>query len=119
MQKHVHESSKTKLSSISTQESLPQFSDMPFFSISCKTGNLKTLLLHGGEDSEFKSAMRKRIMNYLNISETDYFMVFTANRTSAFKLVADCYNFQKSRKLLTVHDHESEAVEAMISSSEK
>lgn len=102
-----------------TQESLPQFSDMPFFSISCKTGNLKTLLLHGGKDSEFESAMRKRIMNYLNISENDYFMVFTANRTSAFKLVADCYNFQKSRKLLTVYDHESEAVEAMISSSEK
>jgi len=102
-----------------TEESLPQFSDMPFFSISCKTGNLKTLLLHGGKDSEFESAMRKRIMNYLNISENDYFMVFTANRTSAFKLVADCYNFQKSRKLLSVYDHESEAVEAMVSSSAK
>ncbi|XP_045817281.1 molybdenum cofactor sulfurase-like [Trifolium pratense] len=116
MQKHVHhnddDASKTK-------HSLPQFTDIPFFSISCKTGNLKTLLLHGGQDSEFESAMRKRIMNYLNISENDYFMIFTANRTSAFKLVADCYQFQKSRKLLTVYDHESEAVEAMISSSEK
>ncbi|CAL5185103.1 unnamed protein product [Lathyrus oleraceus] len=122
MQHHVHDSSKTELSvHQKTQDYLPRFTDMhmPFFSISCKTGFLKTLLLHGGKDSEFESAMRKRIMNYLNISENDYFMVFTANRTSAFKLVADCYNFQKSRKLLTVYDHESEAIEAMISSSEK
>jgi selenocysteine lyase/cysteine desulfurase len=46
-------------------------------------------------------------------------MVFTANRTSAFKLVADSYPFQSCKKLLTVYDYESEAVEAMISSSEK
>ncbi|KAK2367094.1 molybdenum cofactor sulfurase [Trifolium repens] len=118
MQKHVHVHDDDDVTS-KTKHSLPQFTDIPFFSISCKTGNLKTLLLHGGQDSEFESAMRKRIMNYLNISENDYFMVFTANRTSAFKLVADCYQFQKSRKLLTVYDHESEAVEAMISSSEK
>jgi selenocysteine lyase/cysteine desulfurase len=121
MQKHVHVHDDDDDDDVSskTKHSLPQFTDIPFFSISCKTGNLKTLLLHGGQDSEFESAMRKRIMNYLNISENDYFMVFTANRTSAFKLVADCYQFQKSRKLLTVYDHESEAVEAMISSSEK
>ncbi|XP_004513691.1 uncharacterized protein [Cicer arietinum] len=123
--KHIHDviyTSKTKLSSKTypqTQQSLPQFSDMPFFSISSKNGNLKTLLLHGGKDSEFESSMRKRIMSFLNISEADYFMVFTANRTSAFKLVADCYQFTTSRKLLTVYDHESQAVEAMISSSEK
>ncbi|WJX71534.1 hypothetical protein P8452_55518 [Trifolium repens] len=118
MQKHVHVHDDDDVTS-KTKHSLPQFTDIPFFSISCKTGNLKTLLLHGGQDSEFESAMRKRIMDYLNISENDYFMVFTANRTSAFKLVADCYQFQKSKKLLTVYDHESEAVEAMISSSEK
>lgn len=119
-QYHVHDSSKTELSvHQKTQDYSPPFTDMPFFSISCKTGFLKTLLLHGGKDSEFESAMRKRIMNYLNISENDYYMVFTANRTSAFKLVADCYQFQKSRKLLTVYDHESEAIEAMIGSSEK
>jgi selenocysteine lyase/cysteine desulfurase len=122
MQKHVHvhddDDDDYDVTS-KNKHSLPQFTDIPFFSISCKTGNLKTLLLHGGQDSEFESAMRKRIMNYLNISENDYFMVFTANRTSAFKLVADCYQFQKSKKLLTVYDHESEAVEAMISSSEK
>ncbi|KAL5173015.1 Aspartyl protease family protein [Glycine soja] len=66
----------------------------------------------------FESAMRRRIMKFLNISDNDY-MVFTANRTSAFKLVADSYPFQSSKKLLTVYDYENEAVEAMISCSEK
>ncbi|KAK2404694.1 molybdenum cofactor sulfurase [Trifolium repens] len=122
-QRQQHDSSKTQLSS-SPSTSTPfqspqQYSDIPFFSISYKTGNLKTLLLHGGKESEFESAMRRRIMKFLNISENDYFMVFTANRTSAFKLVADSYPFQSCKKLLTVYDYESEAVEAMISSSEK
>jgi len=121
-QRQQHDASKTRFSSPSTStpfQSLQQYSDIPFFSISYKTGNLKTLLLHGGKESEFESAMRKRIMKFLNISENDYFMVFTANRTSAFKLVADSYPFQSSKKLLTVYDYESEAVEAMISTSEK
>ncbi|KHN15687.1 Molybdenum cofactor sulfurase [Glycine soja] len=117
---HHHDTSKTQLASSSTPPSPPQYSDnIPFFSISYKTGNLKTLLLHGGQESEFESAMRRRIMKFLNISDNDYFMVFTANRTSAFKLVADSYPFQSSKKLLTVYDYESEAVEAMISCSER
>lgn len=121
-QRQQHDASKTQFSSPSTStpfQSPQQYSDIPFFSISYKTGNLKTLLLHGGKESEFESAMRKRIMKFLNISENDYFMVFTANRTSAFKLVADSYPFQSCKKLLTVYDYESEAVEAMISTSEK
>ena len=119
---HHHDTSGTQVASSSTPlppQSPSQYSDIPFFSISSKTGNLKTLLLHGGQESEFESAMRRRIMSFLNISENDYFMVFTANRTSAFKLVADSYPFQSSKKLLTVYDYESEAVEAMISCSEK
>ncbi|OIW12499.1 hypothetical protein TanjilG_04663 [Lupinus angustifolius] len=112
--------SKTQIASSSTPPQSPsQYSDIPFFSISYKTGNLKTLLLHGGHESKFEAAMRRRIMKFLNISEKDYFMVFTANRTAAFKLVADSYPFQSSKKLLTVYDYESEAVEAMISYSEK
>ncbi|XP_057423013.1 uncharacterized protein LOC130716961 [Lotus japonicus] len=124
-QRHQHhEASKIQLASSSStpQTQTPQspnFSDIPFFSISYKTGNLKTLLLHGGQESEFESAMRRRIMGFLNISESDYFMVFTANRTSAFKHVADSYPFQSCKKLLTVYDYESEAVEAMTSCSEK
>ncbi|KAJ4847129.1 hypothetical protein Tsubulata_047397 [Turnera subulata] len=92
---------------------------IPFFSVSYKTGNLRTQLLHGGQESGLESAMKKRIMKFLNISENDYCMVFTANRTSAFKLLAESYPFQSSRKLLTVYDYESEAVEAMVTSSEK
>lgn len=57
-------------------------------------------------------------MGFLNISENDYSMVFTANRTSAFKLLAESYPFQ-SRRLLTVYDYQSEAVEAMTNSSAK
>ncbi|XP_050220741.1 uncharacterized protein LOC126671084 [Mercurialis annua] len=91
----------------------------PFFSVSYKTGNLKTQLLHGGQESELESAMKKRIMSLLKISENEYCMVFTANRTSAFKLVAESYPFRSSQKLLTVYDYESEAVETMISCSEK
>lgn len=81
--------------------------------------NLKSQLLHGGEGSELESAIKKRIMGFLNISENDYCMVFTSNKSSAFKLVAESYPFQSSRKLLTVYDYKSEAVETMVSTSEK
>ncbi|MBA0857440.1 hypothetical protein Goshw_012510 [Gossypium schwendimanii] len=100
-------------------ESPPPVLDIPFFGVSYKPGNLKTQLLHGGVASEFESVIRKRIMSFLNVSENDYSMVFTANKTSAFKLVAESYPFQSNRKLLTVYDYESEAIEAMSNSSEK
>lgn len=87
--------------------------------MSYKTGNLKTQLLHGGQESGLESAMKKRIMDFLNISENDYSMVFTANRTSAFKLLAESYPFKSVKNLVTVYDYESEAVEAMIRTSEK
>ncbi|XP_030533285.1 uncharacterized protein LOC115742899 isoform X1 [Rhodamnia argentea] len=93
--------------------------DFPFFSLSYKTGSLKTRLLLGGGESQLESLMKKRIMGFLNISQSDYCMVFTANRTSAFKLLAESYPFPSSRKLLTVYDYESEAVEAMVNSSAK
>ncbi|KAI4340849.1 hypothetical protein MLD38_025649 [Melastoma candidum] len=97
--------------------------DFPFFSLSYKTGSLKTQLLLGGGTADgranLETSMRKRIMEFLHISESEYAMVFTANRTSAFKLLAEAYPFQTSRKLLTVYDYESEAVDAMINSSEK
>ncbi|XP_054803390.1 molybdenum cofactor sulfurase [Prosopis cineraria] len=113
-----HDTLKTQIASSSIPQ-VPQYSEAPFFSISYKTGNLKTLLLHGGQESEFETTMRKKIMGFLNISDNDYFMVFTANRTAAFKLVAESYPFQSNRKLLTVYDYESEAVETMISCSER
>ncbi|GFY84344.1 pyridoxal phosphate (PLP)-dependent transferases superfamily protein [Actinidia rufa] len=97
----------------------PECSDFPYFGISHKSANLKSQLLHGGQGSELEFTIKKKIMNFLNISENDYCMVFTANRSSAFKLLAESYPFQASRKLLTVYDYESEAVEAMINASEK
>jgi selenocysteine lyase/cysteine desulfurase len=121
-QQQNQDPSRNEIASSSTTTpppSPPRKSHFPFFSISFKTGSLKTQLLHGGGHSEFESAMKKRIMGFLNISENDYCMVFTANRTSAFKLLAESYPFQSSRKLLTVYDYQSEAVEAMTNSSEK
>ncbi|XVE64146.1 hypothetical protein DITRI_Ditri07aG0078300 [Diplodiscus trichospermus] len=100
-------------------QSPPPILHIPFFGVSCKTGNLKTHLLHGGPASELESAIRKRIMTFLHISENDYSMVFTANKTSAFKLLAESYPFQSNTKLLTVYDYESEATEAMTYCSEK
>ncbi|XP_022851994.1 uncharacterized protein LOC111373657 [Olea europaea var. sylvestris] len=94
-------------------------SDCPVFGISYKSVNLRSQLLHGGDGCKLESAIKKRIMDFLKISQNDYSMVFTANRTSAFKLVAESYPFQSSRKLLTVYDHESEAIETMINTSEK
>ncbi|XP_022738007.1 uncharacterized protein LOC111290794 [Durio zibethinus] len=91
----------------------------PFFYISYKSVNLNSQLLYGGEETEFQSDIRKRIMAFMNISEADYTMVITANQSSAFKLLAESYPFQSSQNLLTVYDYQSEAVEVMIESSKK
>nr|KYP67243.1 Molybdenum cofactor sulfurase [Cajanus cajan] len=53
-------------------------------------------------------------MAFTNISEDDYTLVFIANDVSAFKLVADSFQFQPHGELLTVYDHKSEAVDTMI-----
>lgn len=97
----------------------PQVLDIPFFGLSYKTGNLKTQLLHGRQDSGLESTMRKKIMSFLNISENDYCMVFTANKTSAFKLLSESYPFQSNKRLLTVYDYKSDAVDSMINCSAK
>ncbi|KAJ8536733.1 hypothetical protein K7X08_035134 [Anisodus acutangulus] len=91
----------------------------PFFDISCKSVNLKSELLHGGRGSQLEFSIKKKIMNFLNMSSNEYSMVFTANRSSAFKLIAESYPFKTSRRLLTVYDHESEALETIVNTSEK
>ncbi|CAA2980006.1 molybdenum cofactor sulfurase-like [Olea europaea subsp. europaea] len=108
----------TEIASSSTSNP-PRPSDSPFFDISYKSVNLNSFLLYGGQESEFESSMRKRIMKFMNVSEEDYYMVFTANQSSAFKLLADSYPFQSNKDLLTVYDYENEAVQVMIESSEK
>ncbi|MED6198737.1 hypothetical protein PIB30_069411 [Stylosanthes scabra] len=92
----------------------PSASEPPFFDISHKPVNLHTQMLHGGQESELESRIRERIMAFMNISEADYTMVFIANEVSAFKLVAESFQFQSNGELLTVYDHRSEALEAMI-----
>ncbi|GJS95012.1 molybdenum cofactor sulfurase [Tanacetum coccineum] len=93
--------------------------DFPFFSTTYKSVNLKSHLLHGGEGSEFESSIRLRIMEFMNVSSNEYCMVFTCNKSSAFKIVSEGYPFATSPKLLTVYDYKSEAVDTMVSASEK
>lgn len=109
--------SQSQVPSTSPQPSQPP--EFPLFGISFKPVSLKSQLLHGGGGSELESAVKKRIMEFLNISENDYAMVFTVNRSAAFKLVAESYPYQSGRKLVTVYDHESEALASMISTSGK
>lgn len=103
----------------SSSSSPPQNSDSTCFSAAYKSVNLKSQLLHGGQGSDLESTIKKRIMDFLNVSQNDYSMVFTANKSSAFKLLAESYPFQSSKKLLTVYDYESEALQTMVHTSEK
>ncbi|RDX88331.1 Molybdenum cofactor sulfurase 3, partial [Mucuna pruriens] len=86
----------------------------PFFAVSYKPTTLNSQILYGSQESELESKIRKRIMAFMNISEVDYTLVFIANEVSAFKLVADSFQFQPDGELLTVYDHKSEAVDVMI-----
>ncbi|KAF6149295.1 hypothetical protein GIB67_026151 [Kingdonia uniflora] len=97
----------------------PRNLEFPAFDIRYKSVSLSSEVLYGGQESELESGMKKRIMDFLHISPTDYAMVFTVNRTSAFKLLSESYPFQSNKKLLTVYDYKSEAVEAMINNSQK
>lgn len=107
------------LSIPSSSSSPPQNSDSSCFNAAYKSVNLKSQLLHGGQGSDLESIIKKRIMDFLNVSQNDYSMVFTANKSSAFKLLAESYPFQSSKKLLTVYDYESEALQTMVNTSEK
>ncbi|KAK7389229.1 hypothetical protein VNO78_24065 [Psophocarpus tetragonolobus] len=110
----------TSVASSSSSSSLPHFtSDASFFDISYKSVNLQSQVLYGGHESELESIVRKRIMSFMNVSEAEYTLVFIANEVSAFKIVADSFQFQPNRQLLTVYDHSSEALDVMIESCKK
>ncbi|XP_051115531.1 uncharacterized protein LOC127240741 [Andrographis paniculata] len=92
----------------------------PFFDISYSSENLNSYLINRScQESEFQRLVRKRIMRYMNVFEEDYWLVFTANQSTAFKLLADAYPFHSNQELLTMYDYENEAVQAMIESSKK
>ncbi|XP_054823901.1 uncharacterized protein LOC129321933 [Prosopis cineraria] len=81
------------------------------FSLSEITANLSNHALYGGaEKGTVEHDIKTRIMDYLNIPENEYGLVFTVSRGSAFKLLAESYPFQTNKKLLTMFDHESQSV---------
>ncbi|KAL8556961.1 hypothetical protein ACS0TY_004438 [Phlomoides rotata] len=85
-----------------------------FFDVSYTSVKLNSYLLYGNQESQFQTWMKKRIMRYMNVFEEDYSSVFTANQSSAFKILADSFPFSSHPNLLTVYDYENDAVELMI-----
>ncbi|CAJ2679515.1 unnamed protein product [Trifolium pratense] len=84
------------------------------FSLSEITANLSNHALYGGaEKGTVEHDIKTRIMDYLNIPESEYGLVFTVSRGSAFKLLAESYPFQTNKKLLTMFDHDSQSVNWM------
>ncbi|XP_024978586.1 uncharacterized protein LOC112515865 [Cynara cardunculus var. scolymus] len=76
-------------------------------------------LYGGGEIGTVEHDIKIRIMDYLNIPESEYGLVFTVSRGSAFKLLAESYPFSKNKKLLTMFDHESQSVNWMAQSAKE
>ncbi|KAL2321659.1 hypothetical protein Fmac_026038 [Flemingia macrophylla] len=108
------------IASCSSSSSLPNLtSEASFFDVSYKSVSLQSQVLYGGHDSELESRIRKRIMSFMNVSEAEYTLVFIANEVSAYKIVADSFQFQSNGQLLTVYDHSSEALDVMIESCNK
>lgn len=88
--------------------------------LSCKTvSSGEEMLSFSSQESRFQSRMRKRIMGFMNLEESEYHMILTQDRCSAFKIVAELYSFKTNPNLLTVYNYEDEAVEEMIKISEK
>ncbi|XP_059644869.1 uncharacterized protein LOC132286535 [Cornus florida] len=84
------------------------------FSLSEITANLSNHALYGGaEKGTVEHDIKTRIMDYLNIPENEYGLVFTVSRGSAFKLLAESYPFHTNKRLLTMFDHESQSVNWM------
>ncbi|CAK7339454.1 unnamed protein product [Dovyalis caffra] len=90
------------------------------FSLSEITANLSNHALYGGaEKGTVEHDIKTRIMDYLNIPEHEYGLVFTVSRGSAFKLLAESYPFHTNKKLLTMFDYESQSVNWMGQSAKE
>ncbi|KAH7524008.1 uncharacterized protein LOC107420352 [Ziziphus jujuba] len=97
-----------------------QYWESSAFTLSEITANLSNHALYGGaEKGTAEHDIKSRIMDYLNIPENEYGLVFTVSRGSAFKLLAESYPFQTNRKLLTMFDHESQSVNWMAQSAKE
>uniref|UniRef100_A0ACD5Y212 Uncharacterized protein n=1 Tax=Avena sativa TaxID=4498 RepID=A0ACD5Y212_AVESA len=105
----------------------------PFFDITYRSASLRSQVQQCGDGPAAAAtaaggvgaAVKRRIMASLKIPEDEYTMVCTANRTSAFRLLAESYSFTPGggggsrKKLLAVYDYESEAVGAMAESARR
>ncbi|CAN0864354.1 Molybdenum cofactor sulfurase [Linum grandiflorum] len=90
------------------------------FSLSEITANFSNHALYGGaEKGTLEHDIKTRIMDYLNIPENEYGLVFTVSRGSAFRLLAESYPFHTNKKLLTMFDYESQSVNWMAQSAKE
>ncbi|GJT03201.1 pyridoxal phosphate-dependent transferase [Tanacetum coccineum] len=84
------------------------------FNLTEITANLTNHALYGGASKgTMEHDIKTRIMDYMNIPENEYEIVFTVSRGYAFKLLAESYPFHTNKKLLTMIDHESQSVNWM------
>lgn len=103
--------SKTQLSSWNLQPHS--------FALSCNRIKLNSQIFYEERETVAPSVFEKKIMSFLKISESEYIMVSSANRTSSFKMLAESYPFHTHKNLLTLYDHESEAVSLMMQAGKK
>ncbi|KAL8266232.1 hypothetical protein R6Q59_003576 [Mikania micrantha] len=84
------------------------------FNLSEITANLTNHVVSGGAiNGTMEHDIKIRILDYMNIPDNEYELVFTVSRGSAFKLLAESYPFHVNKKLLTMFDHESQSVNWM------
>ncbi|XP_076929054.1 uncharacterized protein LOC143593251 [Bidens hawaiensis] len=84
------------------------------FHLSEITANLINYAHAGGAvKGTVEHDIKTRILEYMNISEDEYEVVFTVSRGTAFKLLAESYPFQVKKNLLTMFDHESQSINWM------
>ncbi|KAH7431126.1 hypothetical protein KP509_08G030900 [Ceratopteris richardii] len=74
--------------------------------------NLATHAMYSEEGST-ENFFRKRVLQYLNLDENNYYIVFTANALCAFKLLGTSYPFHTEQNLLLAYDHKCENVDSL------
>ncbi|KAJ7570974.1 hypothetical protein O6H91_01G143200 [Diphasiastrum complanatum] len=85
------------------------------FRLSFISANLHDHALYGtAAEGTVEYDLRKRILEYLNVREDEYSMVFTASHASAFKLLGEAFAFTSCPRLLSVYDHENESLNRLI-----
>ncbi|XP_057841640.1 uncharacterized protein LOC131051241 isoform X1 [Cryptomeria japonica] len=90
------------------------------FNISYTKANLSSQARYGApEKGSLEDEIKNRIFSFMNIMESNYSLVFTSNRGSAFKILAESYPFNINKRLLTVYDYESEGLNLMIETSKQ